>query len=196
MSRSDARETVEGVRTLDIGHFQKHKLLFWPVDHKWGLNWKFNGENTGSIGWMLRGEQNSPRAMRLLYRSQHCGEWVEFDYEVELTSTPCNYGGVRWWYLCPVSKKGVPCRRRVRILYTPFGQPIFACRRCNNLTYESCQRSGTYFYESVSRPMDIRDKYLDKFRRARTWKTRKTLMRKLLWADRMLGNWLESRPRL
>lgn len=54
---------------------------------------------------------------------------------VQLTSTRPNYGGLRWWYLCP------RCGARCAKLYLPPGSGWFACRGCHNLTYASAQRA-------------------------------------------------------
>lgn len=60
-------------------------------------------------------------------------------YRVELTATPCNYGGVRLWFVCPLYIAGRACRRRVGRLYLPPGGRYFGCRHCYNLTYVSTQ---------------------------------------------------------
>jgi hypothetical protein len=57
--------------------------------------------------------------------------------EVRLQHTTPNYGGIRWWFLCP------KCSRRVSRLYKPSSSYCFFCRHCHNLTYESTQLSGT-----------------------------------------------------
>jgi len=56
---------------------------------------------------------------------------------IELQTTSPHYGGLRWWFMCPISC----CNRRVRKLYHPPGSLSFGCRRCLNLTYTSCQES-------------------------------------------------------
>ncbi len=53
------------------------------------------------------------------------------DYIVEMTYTVPNYGGNRWWFLCPYNG----CRKRVEILYLAKSQ--LACRKCLNLAYAS-----------------------------------------------------------
>ena len=62
-----------------------------------------------------------------------------FEYLVHLDKTPCNYGGMRWWFRCP------NCNRRCRILYLPPGRDYFLCRICHNLTYTSQQVGKTKF---------------------------------------------------
>jgi hypothetical protein len=49
--------------------------------------------------------------------------------------------GVRWWFPCPQMLDSEECGRRVGKLYRPPGSRYFSCRRCLDLTYESCQKS-------------------------------------------------------
>jgi len=63
------------------------------------------------------------------------GEKTDRDYKVQLTTTPCQFGGTRYWFTCPLYRQGKYCGRRVRILY--MGQGLFGCRHCHNLTYSS-----------------------------------------------------------
>ncbi len=44
---------------------------------------------------------------------------------IDITTTPCHLGGVRYWFVCPT------CRRRCAILYP------HSCRRCKNGRYAS-----------------------------------------------------------
>jgi hypothetical protein len=57
------------------------------------------------------------------------------DYIVDMTATPCHFGGQRWWFLCPVDG------RRVAKLYLPNGAHRFASREAQRLGYHS-QRIG------------------------------------------------------
>lgn len=49
---------------------------------------------------------------------------------INLTQTPCNFGGYRPWFLCP----GDHCGRRVAILYGPHSM---LCRHCWGIAYQS-----------------------------------------------------------
>ena len=66
----------------------------------------------------------------------------DFDYKIPLTTTPCRYGGKRYWFICPWYKKGVYCGRRVGTLYKD--GDYFACRHCYNLTYSSRKQNRRY----------------------------------------------------
>ena len=74
------------------------------------------------------------------------GEKTDYDYKVNLTTTPCHFGGVRYWFICPLTTNGVYCGRRVATLYKGPGGSYFGCRHCYNLSYESRSesRSGLF----------------------------------------------------
>jgi len=62
---------------------------------------------------------------------------------VSLVSTPCQFGGRRWWFLCPQITNGKTCNKRVGILYLPdIKGKTFGCRHCHKLRYISSKRSN------------------------------------------------------
>src|ERR671920_160703 len=63
---------------------------------------------------------------------------------LRLQTTRPTFGGVLWWFSCPRVVDGEECGRRVGKLYRPPGGRYFACRRCLELTYVSCQKSHRY----------------------------------------------------
>lgn len=89
-------------------------------------------------GWTRRGRkvasvdiQSCAGHVILSYRTRSSNaDWQEMNYPVRLTWTPCNYGGERAWWICPVAG----CGRRVAIL---FGGSRYACRQCHRLAYRS-----------------------------------------------------------
>lgn len=62
----------------------------------------------------------------------YCVDGREVSERVALDSTPCSYGGRRWWWLCP------GCGGRCAILYL---RERFECRTCSGLTYVTSQAS-------------------------------------------------------
>jgi hypothetical protein len=69
------------------------------------------------------------------------GYGIELDIngiKIGLTTSKCNYGGCRYWFICP------SCKRRVGVLYRKPLNKLFLCRKCNNLTYQltKFRRSG------------------------------------------------------
>ena len=82
------------------------------------------------------------------------GNKIDLCTRVSLTMSPCHYGGERFWFLCPGVTKGIPCKRRVGVLYKPErGCPYFACLHCYELTYASSNVSGKL--RSLGIPLSI-----------------------------------------
>jgi len=86
--------------------------------------------------------------MRFIYTQtdRETGEKKDFDYKIPLITTPCNLGGIRYWFKCCMSRNGNYCGRRVATLYKD--GDYFACRHCNNLTY-SCKSQNYRGYFSL-----------------------------------------------
>jgi len=47
-------------------------------------------------------------------------EKTDLDYTIELVTTSCNFGGVRYWFICPLVVNSWPCGRRVTRFLVPF----------------------------------------------------------------------------
>ena len=62
--------------------------------------------------------------LRLHYRAN--GEAV--DYKVQLVTTKPNYGGRRWWFICPIVRRDGGPPRRVAKLYLPSGSTFWESR--------------------------------------------------------------------
>lgn len=68
----------------------------------------------------------------------------EVDQRVELVTSEPNFGGVRWYFWCPLTVNGEPCNRRAEKLYLPPNRKLFGCRHCYGLTYKSSQQSHRF----------------------------------------------------
>lgn len=96
-------------------------------------------------------------------------------YRVELETTPCNYGGQRYWFTCPLTKNGVYCGRRVAKLYLPPGAKYFGCRHCHDLSYKSRQETKGSFYWTVIKPLEL----MEKAKNVRGWKKQMRLYQQM-----------------
>jgi len=106
--------------------------------------YQFLGEADGAfdVGF-IKGEPSS-----LGYSLDH------FDDIVRVTAMPCHLGGQRYWFHCPRTRNGAPCRRRVRILYLlPDGHHL-GCKRCFNLTYMSSQTHDARVNNLLRQPIE------------------------------------------
>lgn len=100
------------------------------------INWERSSGGKSSVSVYCDTLSDNP-SMRLVYtlRDTFTNEKKDINYRIYFTSTPCNYGGKRWWFICPLVKQGDPCKRRVGTLYK--GDELFGCRHCYDLTYLS-----------------------------------------------------------
>ena len=78
------------------------------------------------------------------------------NYKISLTTTKCNYGGVRYWFICCLTKNGVYCGRRIGILYS-VGK-YFGCRYCADVAYRAQFEGGRFRLGSVTEP-DVEKAY-------------------------------------
>ena len=164
-----SRKTVSECKTIDVFWLNKHD--YFSGYKSGGIEWKRGGKVTSSIGIEVnvlsagdrrfRSTADNPAVsnfpdnsyMRLYYTqtNRFTGEKTELDYKVKLVTTPCNLGGVRYWFICSLVVDGKSCLRRVGKLYLPPGGKYFGCRHCYDLTYESCKKSGSFHYENAEK---------------------------------------------
>jgi len=133
----DKKHTVEDCKSISISFLRKNGYFasLWPQ----GIVWTNRvGEETASMTVMVHTSQDESY-IRLIYTmtERNTGKEAHFDYKVDLVTTPCNLGGVRWWFICPLSRNGVYCGRRVGVLYRAPRADYYGCRHCYDLSYES-----------------------------------------------------------
>lgn len=128
--RHGGKSTTEDMLSLDIRRLARNGLLKPGQSFNW--KWSYGGKAVGNINI-----NTSVNQVTLNYRVRDQGdEWHAMDYPVCVTWTPCTYGGLRAWFICPA----VGCGRRVAILY---GGKVYACRHCHQLAYRT-QREQAY----------------------------------------------------
>lgn len=122
-ARLHAKRTTDTMPAIDIR--QVHRLT------------KLTAGLDGNMSWPRL--NNCPEVVSIHIESTYIqftylrntgkGTAKEINNVVSLDRTECHYGGERPWFLCP------ECVSRVAIIY--LGEKGFACRSCNELTYES-----------------------------------------------------------
>ncbi len=125
---------------------------------RWG-SWvwtnSYTNKQTASIGYEVN-TTGSPPWVRLYYTvTPWAGDPVDYDYKIALVSTMPNYGGLRWWFVCPLDRAGGSCNRRVGKLYMPPGGRYYGCRHCYRLTYESAQEHDPRVSRLVNDPIAL-----------------------------------------
>lgn len=117
--RHNAKRTTADYLSIKVADMNRYKA--WsPGRHFW--SWKRNGEKTGSISFVVAEDR-----VTFQYSTKDSdGNAIDVDKAIRLTTTDCNYGGRRKWFLCG-------CGRRIARLFI-YGQRV-ACRHCFNLAY-------------------------------------------------------------
>jgi hypothetical protein len=135
----DKKDTVEESTELSIFKLKEFGLLtgYATTTLKW--KWNLSGRKS-SIGICVDTEELYAK-VNYTVTDRGTGEKTDYDYKISLTTTPCNFGGVRYWFICPLSINGVYCGRRTGTLYIASGGNYFGCRHCYDLSYESRNES-------------------------------------------------------
>ena len=172
---------VDEARSIDILDLQHKGVFDKGSGLNWTLSWIRNGATVGSISYWLETDDRGPTGLLFMYTTTNTetGEKKEYSYVIPVVSTRCNYGGERWWFLCPQVVDGCTCQRRCRIVYMSLGTKYFGCRECNRLTYESRQRHREKFYEGFQKPYQVVEAAQQELAKARTWEKKEKIWRKV-----------------
>jgi len=133
------RKVVENCLVLSIALLNNKRCLYGGMNGT--MTWSNSlGEVKNSIGISVvihsDRSQQSHISLRYVSTKTYTNEKSELDYNISLESTPCNFGGRRFWFVCPLLVESKACTRRVSKLYLPPGGKYFGCRHCWNLTYK------------------------------------------------------------
>lgn len=115
------RRTIEETQALDIRFLRRCGNM--KLGGSGWLAWKRNGKPDGDAMFCVGADSLTLEYMTV------SGQKTKHTIQIE--TTPCTYGGVRQWLICP------DCGRRVCILYRAAGH--FQCRHCCNLAHLSQQ---------------------------------------------------------
>jgi hypothetical protein len=140
MSKNNADE----VKRISVNFLKKHDYFCgWRCGTiTWTSN-SYYGENKSSVGVdvsLINGD--SYARIHYTQTDRDTEEKKDFDYKIPLVTTPCRYGGKRYWFICPWYKNKVYCGKRVGTLYKD--GDYFACRHCYNLAYSSQKVNRRY----------------------------------------------------
>lgn len=119
------RRKCEDMLRFDIRHLRRKERLAAGQWYSW--QWSRDGERIATIG-----VQTYSDAVVLSYT------WTPYERDarsincrIQLTRTPCNFGGRRTSFLCP------DCGRVCLVLFGISWRGNFACRVCQRLAYAS-----------------------------------------------------------
>ncbi len=135
--RSNSKATVDSCLTLDVNRIARDGLLREGAAGTIDWSEVETGQHVASIQFWNRATGHpKTKSLQLRYRWNRSVDVCE---DIYLAPTHPHFGGVRWWFLCPLQVDGATCGNRVAKLHLRNGH--FGCRSCHDLTYLSCQRS-------------------------------------------------------
>lgn len=140
-----AKRTAEGSNRLSIFWLKRHGFLPVGGTCKYGgIEWTCGSDDSSSIGFTVttNGSEGDNIKLKYIQTSRVTGEKENMNFNVPLATTPCNYGGKRYWFICPLSTNGRYCGRRVGVLFG-IGK-WFGCRHCGRIAYASQMQGGRY----------------------------------------------------
>jgi len=160
--RSIKKQTTGDLLKLSIGWLKKHNFV--------RENAKFNGE----IYWKRTADKGISKVIASSkIVSNFIGEnsYIELsytynnenvDYKIQIIASEPNYGGKRYWFVCP------QCGKKVAFLYF---RKEFLCRHCLNLCYRTQQLGFTDRMMTMSKKYQNKVIYNDTKKRWVHWKT-------------------------
>lgn len=138
--RTSKKTTVEECRSIDAAKLARQGVFAHRGYSGRTLTWSNAfGEKTLVIEYGIGFTASDDLFLHLLTKKRPDGNEIEIDEAIPLVNTRPNFGGVRWWFICPLIIKEMKCECRARKLYLPPGARHFGCRTCYDLTYESAQ---------------------------------------------------------
>lgn len=138
--RAWRKRTVESCHAIDTAKLRRSGLLAAGTDRVGTLSWGRGGARS-EVGYALT-VGPAEGTLRLMYTVG--ADARKYDYPVRLVTTGCHFGGVRWWFRCPLAGGRAGCHRRVRTLH--LAGRCFGCRDCDRLTYTTTRESDRRVY--------------------------------------------------
>jgi len=136
-----AKQEADSLKKISIYWLRQQKLLKKDCWLSRNITWTSGFTSNKSSITIYTSLTNEGNYIQLVYtQTDKEGNKRDFDYKVQLESTPCHYGGYRYWFICPLTVNGRYCGRRAATLYK--AGDYFGCRHCYNLTYNSRNLSG------------------------------------------------------
>ena len=133
--QGSSKAIVEDSLTLSIKRLVEEEVVALGRWQSGTWMWSYPGEEPhASISYEVHTLDPADPWLRISGRVG--GEPVA--YRIGLETTQPNFGGLRWWFICPCS--GL----RAAKLHLPHGGKYFAHRKAYGLTYRSCQESGQF----------------------------------------------------
>jgi len=129
--RHYGRPTVDASKRIDLARMFREGMVREGSNLQGTLRWSSGGSPRGSIGYVAMMREAGSEWLELSYTRDSDGQPEDVSQTIQLCSTVPNYGGKRWWMICPFKHV------RVGKLYLPNGGDRFATRQAWRLGYHS-----------------------------------------------------------
>jgi len=189
-----ARAVAESTNRLSVFFLKKHGYLPQGKSRSYGGTKWTRGDWENNINfWVNTGDSESEAMggsyVELIYTVtvRWSGEKIDMRYKVPLVTTPCNYGGRRYWFVCPLSKNGIYCGRRVGVIYSV--DKWFGCRYCADIAYQTQFEGGAFRVGSVTEP-DVEKAYNELKQKYYNGKPTRRYKRYLRLREKMNNSWV------
>lgn len=158
-SKKMSKSIAERSNRLSVFWLKKKNYLKKGCVYQSGnITWSYGDYDTNkisinfSINLDINNNLKEINYMNLNYidTNRYSGEENSMNYDIQLVTTPCRYGGKRYWFICPLSKNGICCGRRVGVIFK-IGK-WFGCRHCGNIAYSKQMAGGKYRWNGVTIP--------------------------------------------
>jgi len=152
-----AKSTAENSHALSIFWLNKHGYLDKDYSYKSGIiTWTSGFGNKSNVAFSIVkddwGTTEEKICIELKYT--HTDRWTneksDMDFKIPIATTSCNYGGKRYWFVCPLTKNEQYCGRQVGVIYSI--DKWFGCRHCGEIAYNSQMSGGRFRGSSVCVP--------------------------------------------
>lgn len=173
------KNIVEDALVISIFKLKEWKLLQYDNCYttiKWTRS--LSGKESSVGLHVYAGQRDEPYISLQYTQTSRSGEPKEYLYNILMDKTTCNYGGQRFWFICPLSKNGVYCGRRVAKLYKGNGD-YFGCRHCYNLSYESRNETRIGRFGQLGYLMKAEKQYEELYESIKRWTWRGKPTRKV-----------------
>ena len=121
------RPAERSCRSLDIRKMFR-KSCIKPYNRLGWEWWNDDGEKVAVVSCKVN-ECADALTVTYSWKNSFDTEWRPVGIHIWLTSTPCNYGRVRWWFSCPC------CNRRAAVLFIM--DDTLRCAKCGRVSYSS-----------------------------------------------------------
>src|SRR5689334_7782886 len=119
--RSGKKTVVESCLDIDANRWMREGILRAGAQRSGSWRWTYKDGRECSISYTMSAPEGAQPLLRLSYSWTHprSGEKEPVEYHVRLATTRPRFGGLRWWFVCPLVVRGRACNRRVGKLYLP-----------------------------------------------------------------------------